>query len=131
MPGTSAIGGLVSGFDTASLVEQLVAISRRRVDVVVNNQTLQSDKLTAFQSLNTQLSAFQATAKILKDNDTFDVFKTSASTDSTNFTADELVTIQRQQMQVQAHTQYHLHPAHSWLRQDSCHLRVLPVQTLH
>lgn len=93
MPGTSAIGGLVSGLDTASLIEQLVAVSRKRVDVVVNNQTLQSDKLTAFQSLNTQISTFQEKAKILKDNNTFDVFKTSTSTNSTNFTADELVKI--------------------------------------
>jgi flagellar hook-associated protein 2 len=93
MPGTSAIGGLVSGLDTASLIEQLVAVSRRRVDIVVNNQTLQSDKLTSFQSLNTQLSSFQEKAKALKDSDTFDVFKTSTSTDSTTFTADELVKI--------------------------------------
>ena len=91
--GTSAIGGLVSGLDTANLIEQLVGVSRRRVDLVVSNQTLQSNKLTAFQSLNTQLSAFQETAKTLKDSDTFDVFKTSTSTDSTTFTAAEIATI--------------------------------------
>ncbi len=93
MPGTSAIGGLVSGLDTANLIEQLVAVSRKRVDIVVNNQTLQSDKLTSFQSLNTQLLSFQEKAKTLKDSDTFDIFKTSTSTDSTSFTADELVKI--------------------------------------
>ncbi len=93
MPGTSAIGGLISGLDTASLIEQLVGVSRKRVDIVVNNQTLQKDKLTAFQSLNTQLASFQSTAKTLKESDTFDVFTTSTSTDSTTFTADELVKI--------------------------------------
>lgn len=92
MPGTSAIGGLVSGFDTASLIEQLVAVSRRRVDIVVNNQTIQSDKLTAFQALNTQLSDFQSKSKALKDSDTFNVFTTSTSTTSTVFEADQLVT---------------------------------------
>ncbi|GAX60020.1 flagellar hook-associated 2 domain protein [Candidatus Scalindua japonica] len=93
MPGTSAIGGLVSGLDTATLIEQLIGVSRKRVDIVVNNQTLQSDKLTAFKSLNTQLSTFQAKAKALTEDDIFDVFKTSTSTNSTNFSSDELVSI--------------------------------------
>ncbi|MGR3294277.1 MAG: flagellar filament capping protein FliD, partial [Candidatus Scalindua sp.] len=91
--GTSAIGGLISGFDTASLIEQLVGISRRRVDLVIRNQDLQSSKLTSYQSLNTQLSSFQAKAEALKDSDTFDIFKTSTSTTSTTYTADELVTV--------------------------------------
>ncbi len=91
MPGTSAIGGLISGLDTASLIEQLVAVSRKRVDLVVNARELQGDKLTAFQSLNTQLLSFQSAAETLKKSDTFDVFKTSTSTDSSDFTANELV----------------------------------------
>ena len=93
MPGTSAIGGLVSGLDTSNLIEQLVGVSRKRVDLVVTNQTKQSDKLAAFQGLNTQLTAFLAKADVLRESDTFDVFKTSTSTTSTNFTADELVTV--------------------------------------
>lgn len=91
--GTSAIGGLISGLDTASLIDQLIAVSRKRVDIVVNNQTEQSTKLSSYQSLNTQLASFQSSAESLKDSDTFDIFKTSTSTDSTNFTADELVGI--------------------------------------
>mgnify|MGYP003968078013 FL=1 len=93
MPGTSAIGGLVSGLDTSNLIEQLVGVSRKRVDLVVTNQTKQSDKLAAFQGLNTQLTAFLAKADVLRESDTFDVFKTSTSTTSTTFTADELVKV--------------------------------------
>ncbi len=93
MPGTSAIGGLITGLDTANIIEQLVAVSRKRVDLVVDNQTLQSDKLSAYKSLNTQISTFQATAETLKDSDTFNVFKTSTSTNSTNYTAEELVAL--------------------------------------
>ena len=93
MPGTSAIGGLVSGLDTSNLIEQLVGVSRKRVDLVVTNQTKQSDKLAAFQGLNTQLTAFLGKADVLRESDTFDVFKTSTSTTSTTFTADELVTV--------------------------------------
>ncbi|MCP4268480.1 MAG: flagellar filament capping protein FliD [Candidatus Brocadiaceae bacterium] len=91
MPGTSAIGGLVSGLDTASIIDQLIAVSRKRIDVVVDNQAKQDTKLASFQSVNTQLADFQSKAKALKDGDTFNVFKTSSSTTSTSFTADQLV----------------------------------------
>ena len=93
MLGTSSIGGLISGLDTATVIDQLIAVSRRRIDAVVNNQTEQSEKLTAFQTLNTQLLDFLTKTKTLKDSDTFSVFKTATSTDSTLFKADELLTI--------------------------------------
>lgn len=92
MPGTSAIGGLISGLDTATIVDQLIAVSRRRIDIVVNEQAKQDTKLTSFQSLNTQLADFQSQAKALKDSDTFNVFKASTSTTSTSFSADQLAT---------------------------------------
>ncbi|MCP4253183.1 MAG: flagellar filament capping protein FliD [Candidatus Scalindua sp.] len=91
--GTSAIGGLISGLDTGTLIDQLIAVSRKRVDLVVSNRELQSDKLSALQSLNTQILSFQSAAETLKDSDTFDVFKTSSSTTSSTYTADELVGI--------------------------------------
>lgn len=92
MPGTSAIGGLISGLDTSTIVDQLIAVSRRRIDVVVNEQSKQDTKLTSFQSLNTQLADFQSQAESLKDSDTFNVFKTSSSTTSTSYSSDQLVT---------------------------------------
>ena len=93
MPGTSSVGGLISGLDTATIINQLISVSRRRIAVVVNNQIEQSDKLTAFQSLNTQLLDFKSKAKTLKDSDTFNVFKTATTTDSTNFKASDLLTV--------------------------------------
>ncbi|MCP4277994.1 MAG: flagellar filament capping protein FliD, partial [Gammaproteobacteria bacterium] len=91
--GTSAIGGLISGLDTGTLIDQLIAVSRKRVDLVVSNRELESGKLSALQSLNTQILSFQSAAETLKDSDTFDVFKTSSSTTSSSYTADELVGI--------------------------------------
>ena len=91
MPGTSAIGGLISGIDTTDLINQLLAISRRRIDVVVGQQGEKETKLASFQSVNTQLADFQSQAEALKDSDTFNVFKTSTSTTSTSYTADQLV----------------------------------------
>jgi len=93
MPGTGSIGGLVSGLDTATIIDQLISISKKRIDVVVANQTEKSDKIAAFQGFNLKLTDLQADAKTLKDSDTFNVFKTATSTDSTDFTADNLVSV--------------------------------------
>ena len=93
MPGTSSIGGLVSGLDTASLIDQLISVSRKRIDVVVANQTEKKDKIEAYQGFNLQLTDLQSKAKTLRNSDTFNVFKTSTSTNSTNFSADNLVTV--------------------------------------
>ncbi|MDR4504147.1 MAG: flagellar filament capping protein FliD [Candidatus Scalindua sp.] len=93
MLGTSSIGGLVSGLDTKGLISQLMAVSSRRVQVVVGNQEKQNDKLAAFQALNTSLSEFKAKAEALNNTDTFNVYKGNTTTTSTNFKADDLLTV--------------------------------------
>lgn len=89
----SSIGGLVSGLDTADIIDQLIAVSRKRIDVVAGNQLEKNDKLAAYQSLNTQLLNFKSIADKLRDSDTFEVFKTSISSDSANFTANDLLSV--------------------------------------
>ena len=93
MAGTSNVSGLVSGLDTATIIEQLITVSRKRIDVVVTNQTTYSDKQSSYQSLNTQLSSFQSKADILRDIDTFNVFKNVLTTDSPNFDASDLLSV--------------------------------------
>jgi len=93
MAGTSNVGGLVSGLDTATIIEQLITVSRKRIDAVVTNQTTYSDKQSSYQSLNTQLSSFQSKADILRDIDTFNVFKNVLTTDSPNFDASDLLSV--------------------------------------
>jgi flagellar hook-associated protein 2 len=93
MAGISSVGGLVSGLDTATIVDQLIAVSRKRIDVVTRNQTTYGNKLEAYQSLNTQLSSFKSTADILRDVDTFNVFKNVTTTDSTTFEASDLLSV--------------------------------------
>ncbi len=93
MAGTSNVSGLVSGLDTATIIEQLITVSRKRIDAVVTNQTTYSDKLSSYQSLNTQLSSFQSKADILRDIDTFNIFKPVTTTDSTNFNASDLLSV--------------------------------------
>ncbi len=93
MPGTGSIGGLISGLDTATIIDQLISVSKKRIDVVVANQTEKSDKIEAYQGFNLKLADFQSSAETLSDSDTFNVFKTATSTNSTDFTADNLVSV--------------------------------------
>ena len=93
MAGTTSISGLSSGLDTADIVNQLLAVSRKRINVVVEDQTKREDKLAAYQSLNTQLLSFQSAADTLRDSDAFDIFSTTISSDSTNFKASELLSV--------------------------------------
>ncbi len=93
MPGTSTIGGLITGLDTATIIDQLIAVSRRRIDVVFSNQTTYNNKLSSYQSLNTKLSSFKSKADILRNIDTFNVFKNAITTDSTNFKASDLLSV--------------------------------------
>ncbi len=93
MAGTSTIGGLIPGLDTATIVDQLISISRRRIDLVVNNQTAHTEKKSAYQSLNTNLSNFKSKADILRNIDAFKVFKNAITTDSTNFNASDLLSV--------------------------------------
>ena len=48
MAGISSVSGLVSGLDTATIIEQLIAVSRKRIDVVASNQTTYGNKLEAY-----------------------------------------------------------------------------------
>ena len=93
MPGTSSIGGLISGLDTTTLISQLMAVSRRRIDVVVRNQGKESNKLAVYQKLNTSLADFKTKAEALKKNDTFNVFKAAMSTNASGFKADDFLTV--------------------------------------
>jgi flagellar hook-associated protein 2 len=93
MAGTSTIGGLITGLDTATLIDQLISISRRRIDLVVINQTAYTEKKSTFQSINTRLSGFKSKADILRNIDAFNVFKNTITTDSTNFEASDLFSV--------------------------------------
>ncbi len=93
MPGTSTIGGLITGLDTATLIDQLISVSRKRIDLVVNKQTARSEEKSAYQSINTKLSNFKSKADILRNLDAFNVFKNTVTTDSTNFEASDLLSV--------------------------------------
>ncbi|MBU4010061.1 MAG: hypothetical protein KJ882_04780, partial [Proteobacteria bacterium] len=54
---TYQISGLSSGFDWRTMVDQLIAVEHRRVDLVSAKKTNYENKLSEWQSFNTKLLA--------------------------------------------------------------------------
>lgn len=82
---TNLISGLVSGFDWRSMIDQLIAIDHKKVDLLTTKQDDYKSKLTEWQGVNTKLLALKTSAAALGTEDTFKVF--TASTTSNTVTA--------------------------------------------
>ncbi len=89
--GTTAVSGLISGFDWRNTVDQLIAIDHRRVDLITNRQNTNLNKLQTWQSFNTKLLALKSAAGSLRSATSFDVFKTSLSSSDSAVTASNLL----------------------------------------
>ena len=90
---TNQVAGLSSGFDWRTMIDQLMAIERRRVDLVTAKKTESESKLTEWQSLNTKLLALKTSAGTLKDSEDFGVFKAVMTSNSSTVQASDLLTV--------------------------------------
>lgn len=90
---TSLISGLVSGIDWRTMISQLIAIERRRVDLVEYQKTKYESKLEIFQAINTKLLTFKTQAESLASSNAFNVFTTSLTTNSTTYNALDFLSV--------------------------------------
>jgi len=86
MAGTQSISGLASGLDTANIIDQLIQLQRYPIERWQAEKAEITNKITAWQAINTLLLSFKITAYDLSREATFNVKKTQVS-DSTVFTA--------------------------------------------
>lgn len=91
--GTNLISGLSSGFDWRSMIDQLISIERKRVDLVATKKTSQEKKLAEWQSLNTKLLALKTSASGLRSAADFNIYKASMTADSAAVKASDLLTV--------------------------------------
>lgn len=105
---TSGVG-LVSGINTAQIIDQLLAIEARPKELVTQRNTLLTTQQVAFQSVNAKLLVLKQSAGAFEDNSIFGSTSTSSSDDtvltatsststvpgSYSFTVDRLVTTQQ------------------------------------
>lgn len=74
-----SIGGLVSGLDTNSIIDGLVAIEQSRVTKLETTQESFNVSISAWGSLVTNLNTLQAKGRELSDPDNFDKFSITSS----------------------------------------------------
>lgn len=90
---TNLVAGLSSGFDWRSMIDQLMKIESRRVDLVGNRKTEYSQKLTEWQSFNTKLLSLKTAAAGLSDPERFDLFRSSLSSSRNSVNASDLLSV--------------------------------------
>ena len=90
---TNLISGLSSGFDWRSMIDQLIAIDHRRVDIVEDRKSDYQAKLSAFRSMNTMLLSLKTQSVTLAKSDSFNVYTSSLTTDSANYTASDFMSV--------------------------------------
>ncbi|MEO7262396.1 MAG: flagellar filament capping protein FliD [Jatrophihabitantaceae bacterium] len=74
-----SIGGLSSGIDTASLITQLMTVAAQPQTQLKNQLSVQQSVLTAYQAINTKLTALQAAADVVKQASTWAATKAVSS----------------------------------------------------
>jgi flagellar hook-associated protein 2 len=90
---TNLISGLASGFDWRSMIDELMEIEHRPVDLIETRKREYEEKLTEWQSFNTKLLSLKTAAGALKDADDFSVFTSSMTSDSSTVAASDLLSV--------------------------------------
>jgi flagellar hook-associated protein 2 len=90
---TNLISGLASGFDWRTMIDEIMKIEHRSVDLVEARKREYEEKLTEWQSINTELLSLKKAAGDLKDPEDFSVFTTAMTTDRSSVEASDLLSV--------------------------------------
>ena len=88
MPGTVFISGLFTGINWADVIDKIMEVEQKRIDILDEEKDTYENKLSAWQELNTKLLNVKTTAEDLADEDAFNVFSvdlTASSGEAENF----------------------------------------------
>jgi flagellar hook-associated protein 2 len=89
--GSVSFSGLSSGVDWRSMIDQLIKVDHKRVELVSSRKSTQESKLKAWQDLTGKLQALKSAAEDLRKAQAFNVFKTSLSSSSSTSASEILV----------------------------------------
>ncbi len=87
------VSGLSSGIDWQNMIEQLIAIDSQKITLIENKVSSQEAKKSAWQSLNTKLSALQSSIQALAKESSFNLYKTNLTSSSTDVAASDILSI--------------------------------------
>jgi len=89
---TNLISGLSSGFDWRSMIDQLITIDNRRVELIEDRKSEYETKLAEWQNVNSMLLALKTASGALSTESAFNVFKSSTTSD-TSRAASNILTV--------------------------------------
>jgi len=90
---TNLISGLSSGFDWRTMIDQLMEIEHKKVDLVEDQKTEYENKLTEWQSLNTKLLSLKTVAADLSNTEDFDVYTSDMTSNSSTVEGSDLLSV--------------------------------------
>ncbi|HFE53022.1 MAG TPA: hypothetical protein ENK07_06245, partial [Bacteroidetes bacterium] len=73
-----SFGGLASGLDTKQIIEQLMAIEHRPVDMLAQRQNHYEDLLEAWREVNSKLLSLKSVAENLSELSAFHLYSSSS-----------------------------------------------------
>lgn len=87
---TNLISGLSSGFDWRSMIDQLIQIDNRRVELIEDRKYEYEAKLDEWQKVNSMLLALKTATDALSTESAFNVYKASTTSDTSTSASDRL-----------------------------------------
>jgi len=90
---TNLVSGLASGFDWRSMIDQLMEVEHKKVDLVENQKTEYEDKLSEWQSFNTKLLSLKTVAADLSNTEDFDVYTSDMTSNSSTVEGSDLLSV--------------------------------------
>ena len=90
---TNLVSGLSSGFDWRSMIDELIKIERRPVDLIETRKREYESKLEEWQSFNTKLLSLKTAAEGLTDPEDFHLYATSMSSSVSTVDAEDLLSV--------------------------------------
>ena len=90
---TNLISGLASGFDWRSMIDQVIAIEHKPVDLMEDKKEGYEEQRTEWQSVNTMLLSLKTAAQTVKDGEDFFVYMANMSSSSSSMEASNLLSV--------------------------------------
>jgi len=90
---TNLISGLASGIDWRTMVDQLIAIDHKRVDLMETKKTAVEAKLKEWQGFNTKLLSLKTAVEAINKPRHFNVYSSQMSTDSATLDGEDLLSV--------------------------------------
>ena len=74
-----SFSGLISGLDTKSIIDQLMQVAQRPIDMIEDQKSQVEDKISAWQEVNTRLAALSSAVSSLADSSSFRQYRADLS----------------------------------------------------